>query len=418
MAGFAPKGFTPTGLTGFKPMSLKVEVSEVEEVWTVESILAKYYPDDRQLQLDIMDLLKGAKDESGRSILKQFIFDKLKEKRANVKQIRSDSVGANIPPTDVYVWGAKYGSDQWIKIYEADQEEHMEITKASWLAEIYFQNKAHGLNDTCNFISPKIHEYGSVTFLPNESDLPSDEELTAESLARMKAEREKLDLKDEAQKKKLYEQFKEKGEVKFHARQTPYDKREFEKAKLNASKSENVKNPSGTYFYTIMDLIPEFERKMEVSACVDIAEKVFETNELLKENGVHHNDLRPDNVRVRIIDGEPVPIIIDFGETDNKYRNLAHLSQYEDDPLEAFKIFCNKESLKGLTRWDITSKLADIRKSKEESAKLALDRRLLEAREITPSPSSEGGSTRRKRNKKRKTQRKRNKPSLRRKQKK
>ena len=87
----------------------------------------------------------------------------------------------------------------------------MEITKASWLAEIYFQNKAHGLNDTCNFISPKIHEYGSVTFLPNESDLPSDEELTAESLARMKAEREKLVLKDEAQKKNWMNNLKKRA---------------------------------------------------------------------------------------------------------------------------------------------------------------------------------------------------------------
>jgi hypothetical protein len=38
-------------MAGFRPMSLKIELPKVEEVdWTVDSIIEKYYPDDRTLQ--------------------------------------------------------------------------------------------------------------------------------------------------------------------------------------------------------------------------------------------------------------------------------------------------------------------------------------------------------------------------------
>lgn len=127
---------------------------------------------------------------------------------------------------------------------------------------------------------------------------------------------------------------------------------------------------SGTFFYIIMEHVPEFKGKMSESDCVSITEKVFASDRCLRDKGLFHNDLRPANVFNR--GGEVV--IIDYGEADNVERNLD--SERNEN---SFIDSCTKLALQP----DIPP--------------------------VTPSPptSPNGGGTKRKRNKKRKTQRKR-----------
>jgi serine/threonine protein kinase len=128
-----------------------------------------------------------------------------------------------------------------------------------------------------------------------------------------------------------------------------------------------------TFFYIIMEHVPEFSGKMSKSDCVSIAEKVFASDRCLRGKGLFHNDLRPANVFNR--DGELV--IIDYGEADNIERDLG-------------------------SKRDENSFI-------ESCAKLAPEQPDIPP--VTPSPPTspmpEGGGTKRKRNKKRKTQRKR-----------
>jgi len=135
---------------------------------------------------------------------------------------------------------------------------------------------------------------------------------------------------------------------------------------------------NGTFFYIIMEHVPEFSEKMSESNCVSIAEKVFASDTCLQGKGLFHNDLRPANVFNR--DG--IAVIIDYGEADNVERNLDS-ERNKDSFIES----CSK-----LRELDVD--------------KYTLDREILEANIVTPSPTNKGGGTRRKRNK---TRRKRNK---------
>ena len=293
-------------MAGFRPMSLKIELPKVEEVdWTVDSILAKYYPDDLKLQENIKKLSESATPVSKET--EDFVIETTsKNKASNTKIIVPR--GITLPTYGAYdneikcsVWGKEYGDGdgRWIKIYRTAA--YAEFVEIAWLTEIYFQNLARTLNSGCVFTSPAVLEYGTFS------------------------------------------------------------------------------SSMGTFFYIIMEHVPEFSGKMSESNCVSIAKSVFDADTCLQENGLFHNDLRPANVFNR--DGEVV--IIDYGEADNVERNLDS-ERNEKSFIES----CSK-----------------LRES--DTDKLALDRQLLEANPITPSPTNKGGgTTRRKRNK---TQRKRNK---------
>lgn len=58
---------------------------------------------------------------------------------------------------DVYV--SKIEPDKYLKLYVAE-ERSFAVAKSEFLFEVYYQNKAFELNGICNFISPRIYEYG------------------------------------------------------------------------------------------------------------------------------------------------------------------------------------------------------------------------------------------------------------------
>jgi len=284
-------------MAGFRPMSLKIELPKVEEVdWTVDSIIEKYYPDDRTLQKKIKALRNLAASVSKET--EDFVIETTTKNRASNTKIIVPR-GITLPKYGAYdneikcsVWGKEYGDGgRWIKIYKTAH--HTEFLEVAWLTEIYFQNLARTLNDGCKFASPAVLEYGT---------------------------------------------FSSSGD---------------------------------TFFYIIMEHVPEFKGKMSESDCVSITEKVFASDRCLRGKGLFHNDLRPANVFNR--GGEVV--IIDYGEADNVERNLD--SERNEN---SFIDSC---------------------------AKLALEQPDIPP--VTPSPptSPNGGGTKRKRNKKRKTQRKR-----------
>lgn len=285
------------GMLKFRPSLLNIELPKVEEVeWDVDTILAKYYPVDLELQENIKKLIESATPVSKET--EDFVIKTTsKNKASNTKIIVPRGItrpryGAYDTEIKCYVWGEEYGNvGSWIKIYKTAN--HPEFVEVAWLTEIYFQNLAHTLNVGCGFTSPAVLEYGTFSV------------------------------------------------------------------------------SSDTFFYIIMEHVPEFKGKMSGSDCRSITEKVFASDRCLRDKGLFHNDLRPANVFNR---GDEV-VIIDYGEADNVERNLG--SERNEN---SFIDSCPK----------LAPEQPDIPP-------------------VTPSPptSPKGGGTRRKRNKKRKTQRKR-----------
>ena len=64
----------------------------------------------------------------------------------------------NIMKTIVH--GIRYDDDKWIKIYTT-RVAYKTIIESEFTIEVYYQKKAHGLNESCAFISPAVIDYGA-----------------------------------------------------------------------------------------------------------------------------------------------------------------------------------------------------------------------------------------------------------------
>ena len=76
--------------------------------------------------------------------------------------LTQSEVGNNLTGFNSFVslvYGCKLNSS-WIKIYRC-REEHRTVLEAEFIFEVYYQTKAFNLNAACNFISPRVHNYGS-----------------------------------------------------------------------------------------------------------------------------------------------------------------------------------------------------------------------------------------------------------------
>jgi serine/threonine protein kinase len=61
-----------------------------------------------------------------------------------------------------FVCGSKYGENQWIKIYKTENASNYKpIIESEFIFEVYYQKKAHELNESCAFISPAVIDYGA-----------------------------------------------------------------------------------------------------------------------------------------------------------------------------------------------------------------------------------------------------------------
>lgn len=492
----------------FKHSKMKDDTSVTYDLENLE----RYYPDEsRQELLEIQANIKGLfekstmnydtsvtygfKDRTVSSVtydLKKFITDLTNKPAINVKKINIDysinpieteyELNSNklksanldvenkigMPKIDVSVWGEEYHG-KWVKVYKAPSMDYeAEFTKVAWLTEIYFQNLAQSLNDSCNFISPNIYEFG----LFNSSSMITDNNYKVDDIVIVKWPSFKwwqgkiLEIDEENglfhikydDGTKMWESasnmFKVGDNVMVEKflkskkilvwRQGTIKQIDKEKGLLieydlrtelleSFENIRTIKKEYSIYYYIEMELFPEFKTPTEVEKCKEFAEKIFETDELLKKNGFYHNDLRPDNSRVRIVDdGNLVPIIIDFGESAKKKKkydeNISNWTgNYGVDEKTAFILRCAIKSLpdnlRPKTKMDFTNIVEHFKETgelptlKNIEAVLKKDASALEsgAKASLPGVVDVGGSTKRKKTKKhRKTKRKRNKRSLKR----
>ena len=99
-------------------------------------------------------------------------------------QVRHDNI------LKTFVYGIRYGEDKWIKIYKTDidftplrienaqsaspsslitahsvgvlnEQRCKTIIESEFVFEVYYQKKAHELNESCGFISPAVIDYGA-----------------------------------------------------------------------------------------------------------------------------------------------------------------------------------------------------------------------------------------------------------------
>lgn len=78
-----------------------------------------------------------------------------------VSYITNDAIGSEPVPDNHFVsqvFGSIYDS-KWIKIYRCDSR-FSTVLHSEFIFEVYYQTKAFQLNGSCEFISPKVYEYG------------------------------------------------------------------------------------------------------------------------------------------------------------------------------------------------------------------------------------------------------------------
>ena len=138
-------------MAAFKPkLSILIPDDEPIEHRTLASDIEHYNFDIDSEKEELIDIQQKTIDASKKSPLNtKLSYISFKE-----SQVRHDNI------LKTFVYGIRYGEDKWIKIYKTDID-FKTIIESEFVFEVYYQKKAHELNESCGFISPAVIDYGA-----------------------------------------------------------------------------------------------------------------------------------------------------------------------------------------------------------------------------------------------------------------
>ena len=129
---------------------------------TLESDIEHYkFDTEKEKLVHLKEKLVHLKEEQ--TDVKQKIIDACTESPLNTKKSYisfNESQARNDNIMETMVYGIQYDNDKWIKIYKT-YVAYRTIIESEFIFEVYYQQKANGLNESCAFISPAVIDYGA-----------------------------------------------------------------------------------------------------------------------------------------------------------------------------------------------------------------------------------------------------------------
>lgn len=143
----------------FNIPSVVIKPNKVEKFRTITSDIEHYKLDDDD-KGEIVKTLENANEKEIQYIIS--LCTDNNHKNTKISFTSDEGLKLNHPNINNTFRTLVYGIEQdeiWTKIYRC--KEHLKtIMESEFIFEVYYQKKAHDLNNECQFISPKVIDYG------------------------------------------------------------------------------------------------------------------------------------------------------------------------------------------------------------------------------------------------------------------